>query len=153
MKYATAKVEELNVAPRGFGSNRTRGRSWKFSVLAAHATVAWASCAALIVIGQQLTSMDRTLIIHAAGSPLAFALIARFYFRRFAFTTALKTAVLFLLVVVSLDVIVVALLIEGSFAMFKSPLGTWLPLSLSFLAVYATGCAVASRASTENGER
>jgi hypothetical protein len=38
-----------------------------------------------------------------------------------------------------MDLFIVALLIEKSFAMFKSILGTWLPFTLIFLATYFTG--------------
>jgi hypothetical protein len=41
-----------------------------------------------------------------------------------------------------MDVFVVALLIEGSFDMFKSVLGTWLPFLLIFLSTWWTGLAV-----------
>jgi hypothetical protein len=39
----------------------------------------------------------------------------------------------------ALDVLVVALLTERSFAMFASPSGTWLPLALIVAATWITG--------------
>ncbi len=114
----------------------------KGAIIIGHALVGWAYCAGLIGVGRQFMSMDATLIMHAIGAPLGFALIALHYFKRFAFTSPLQTAGLFLGVVIILDVFVVALLIERSLAMFESPVGTWLPLTLIFGATYATGVLV-----------
>jgi hypothetical protein len=49
------------------------------------------------------------------------------------------TAALFLALVVFMDFFVVALLIEKSFDMFLSPLGTWIPFALIFLSTYFVG--------------
>jgi hypothetical protein len=86
--------------------------------------------------------MQETLIVHAIGAPIGFVLISLVYFTRFGYTSPLRTASLFLAVVASLDVVVVAVLIEQSFAMFANPLGTWLPLVLIFAATYLTGVVV-----------
>ncbi len=96
-------------------------------------------CGALIGIGRQIMSLQAALIVHAAGAPLGFALITWLYFKKFAFTGPLQTVLLFTGVVIGMDVFVIALFIEKSFAMFASPLGTWLPLSLIFLATYLVG--------------
>ncbi len=61
------------------------------------------------------------------------------YFRRFHYTAPLQTALLFLGFVVFMDVFVVALLIQKSFEMFTSLLGTWIPFALIFLSTYLTG--------------
>jgi hypothetical protein len=61
----------------------------------------------------------------------------------FGYTSPLQTASLFLAVVASLDIFVVEVFIEESFAMFANPLGTWLPLALIFAATYLTGVIVA----------
>jgi hypothetical protein len=107
--------------------------------------VGWAFCGGIIAVGRQLTTMDRTLIIHALGAPVGFAVITWFYYRKFGFTAPLQTALLFLMVVLALDVLVVALLLERSFAMFRSPLGTWVPLALIFLSTWVTGLVMKSR--------
>jgi hypothetical protein len=80
---------------------------------------------------------------------LGFLLVSLFYFKRFAFTGPLATALLFLGIVIGMDVFVVALVIEKSFVMFASFLGTWLPLALIFGATYFTGlfCKCAKRPS------
>jgi hypothetical protein len=43
------------------------------------------------------------------------------------------------LVVIFMDLFLVALFIEKSFAMFTSLLGTWIPFGLIFTATYITG--------------
>jgi len=65
--------------------------------------------------------------------------MALVYFRRFAFTTPLQTAAIFLAVVAGLDLFLVAPFFERSYVMFASFLGTWLPFALIFAAVYVTG--------------
>jgi hypothetical protein len=86
-----------------------------------------------------VVSLRVALIIHAVGAPLGFTLISRFYFRRFAYTTPLQTALAFLLVVVGLDAFLVAPFVEKSFLMFRSLVGTWIPFALIFAATYVTG--------------
>jgi hypothetical protein len=101
--------------------------------------VGWAFCAAIMGIGMAVTSLQTTLILHAIGGPIGFMIISLFYFKKFDFSSPLQTAILFIAFVVFMDLFVVALLIEKSFAMFGSILGTWLPFSLIFLATYFTG--------------
>jgi hypothetical protein len=119
-------------------------------IIVLHALIGWLFCGALIGVGSQFMSLQATLIVHAIGAPLGFALISWFYFKNFFFTSPLLTAFLFLGSVVTLDVFVVALLIEKSFSMFTSPLGTWLPFSLIFCATYLSGelCTCARRPSS-----
>jgi hypothetical protein len=111
----------------------------KIIVILIHAFVGWGLCGALIGIGRNVTSMQITLIAHAIGAPIVFAIITLIYFKWFRYTTALQTAAAFIFFVILMDVLVVALLIENSFEMFTSILGTWLPFALIFAAVYLTG--------------
>jgi hypothetical protein len=110
--------------------------------LVACAVGGWAYCGALIGIGRQFFSIGTTLVIHAIGAPVGFSAVSYFYHRTFPLVRPVVTAIVFLSIVVALDVFVVALLIESSFAMFQSFLGTWLPFLLIFVATYATGQAV-----------
>jgi hypothetical protein len=114
-------------------------------VILLHALAGWAWCGALIGVARQVLSMNAALIIHAIGAPLGFAAISFFYFRRFAFTTPLRTAAAFLGVVAGLDLFLVAPFLERSYAMFASPLGTWIPFALIFVATYVTGRIAAHR--------
>jgi hypothetical protein len=64
------------------------------------------------------------------------------------YTTPLKTAIIFVSVVVFMDFFPVALLIEKSFAMFASLLGTWIPWALLFTSTYLTGLYVTRQTKT-----
>ena len=111
----------------------------KLMIILAHGLVGWALCGAIIWIGMGVTSMENTLIIHAIGAPVIFGAIASIYFRAFNYTTPLQTAIIFVSVVIFMDFFVVALLIEKSFEMFASLLGTWIPWALIFTSTYLTG--------------
>jgi hypothetical protein len=54
-------------------------------------------------------------------------------------------AAAFVAIVVLMDVIVVAMLVQHSFEMFTSFVGTWLPLVLIFGSTYLTGAIVRAR--------
>jgi hypothetical protein len=113
--------------------------------------IGWALCGAIIWVGMAVTSMQNTLIIHAIGALIIFWAIASIYFRAFKYTTPLQTAILFVGVVIFMDVFVVALLIEKSFGMFASLLGTWIPWALIFASTYLTGLSAARRATASAG--
>jgi hypothetical protein len=115
------------------------GRVARAAIILAHALAGWAYCGALIGIGRHLFPMQTTLVIHAIGAPVGFALISLFYFRKFGFTSPIRTALLFLSIVVALDLLLVAPIFEKSFAMFASVLGTWIPFALIFIATLVTG--------------
>ena len=111
----------------------------------------WAFCAALIGIGRQFMNMDAALIVHAVGAPFGAAVVSWAYFRNFAYTTPLVTVAIFVGTALTLDVFVVALLIEKSFDMFRSLIGVWIPQALIFAATYLTG-ALAAPTSLASGK-
>ena len=117
----------------------------KAVVILIHAFVGWAFCAAIMGSGMAVTSLQTTLILHAIGGPIGFIVISLFYFKKFGYTSPLQTAIWFIAFVVFMDIFIVALLIEKSFAMFRSVLGTWLPFSLIFLVTYFTGRLIMKR--------
>jgi hypothetical protein len=78
--------------------------------MTAHGAVGWALCGVTMGIGMAATTLEHALVIHDVA------------------------AAAFLAVVVVFDFCIVALVIERSLAMFRSPLGTWLPFVLIFLA-------------------
>jgi hypothetical protein len=114
----------------------------EFSVTIVHAFVGWALCAAAMGIGMAVTSLDNAMIIHAIAAPIFFALVSLVYFRKFNYTAPLKTAVIFIVYVVIMDLFVIALLINHSLAMFASLLRTWVPFALIFLSTWLTGSLV-----------
>ena len=107
-------------------------------ILLGHAIVGWALCGATMFIGMSITSMDNTLIIHAIGAPIFFAVISYIYAKTFNYTSALATAAIFVGFVITIDFFVVALLINWSLEMFTSMLGTWIPFALIFTSSYVT---------------
>ncbi len=113
--------------------------SSKILVILIHAFVGWVLCAATMGIGMSVTALDTTLIIHAIAAPIFFAAISLVYFRKFNYTTPLQTAGIFLAFVLLMDFFVVAMLINHSFAMFSSLLGTWIPFALIFASTFITG--------------
>jgi len=111
----------------------------KIVVILIHMFIGWALCGAIMGIGREITSIDNTLIAHALGAPLIFSVISLNYYRKFNYTTPSITAIMFVGFIILMDVFVVALLIEKSFVMFSSILGTWIPFALIFLSTYVTG--------------
>jgi hypothetical protein len=111
----------------------------KTAIVVLFALVGWAICGAIMAIGPLYLPMQTTLIVHAAGATVAFAVLSALYHRWFAFTPPWATALIFLAIVVVLDAGLVAPVFVGDFTMFHSPLGTWIPFALIFLATWLTG--------------
>jgi len=101
--------------------------------------VGWALCGAIMFIGMAVTDLQTTLIVHALGAPVIFTLISLFYYSKMNYTSPLQTGLAFFAIVVLLDFFIVALVINRSFDMFRSALGTWIPFGLIFLSTYLTG--------------
>jgi multisubunit Na+/H+ antiporter MnhC subunit len=131
----------------------SKTRIKKFSVVLAFALLAQALCWSIMVVGQMVTSIENTLIAHAIGAPIIAIVVSTIYYKKFNYTTPLQTALVFVSVVIAMDVFVVALLIEKSFEMFASPIGTWIPISSIFLATYLTGLVTAKQAETTSTRR
>jgi len=108
-------------------------------VILVHAFVVWALCGAIMFIGMSIWSMDTTLTVHAIGAPIIAAVVSLVYFKKFNYTSPLLTAVLFVGFVILVDFFLVAMIINKSFEMFQSFIGTWLPFILIFCATYITG--------------
>jgi hypothetical protein len=111
----------------------------KALVILAHAFLGWMLCAATMGLGMAATSLNNALIIHAILAPIFFAMVSLVYFRKFNYTTPLRTAIIFTTFVIAMDFFVVAMLINRSFEMFTSLLGTWIPFALIFTATTLTG--------------
>ncbi len=120
----------------------------KAITILAHAVVIWALCFATIGLSMKLTTQQNALIIHAAGAPIFAAVVSWVYFSRFCYTRPLQTALIFTIFIMALDFFVVALLILHNLEMFASPLGTWIPFALIFLATFVTGISLQKRTAT-----
>jgi len=114
----------------------------KIAILLAHAFIIWVLCFATIGIGMTVTSLENALIAHAIAAPIITAGVSLVYFRKFNYTSPIKTAAIFIAFVILMDFFVVAILINRSFEMFTSLLGTWIPFALIFLSTYLTGLLV-----------
>lgn len=114
-------------------------RAGQIALIVVFGIVGWALCGSIVFVGREVTSVDNALIVHAVGAPLIFGALSWTYFARFNHTGPLVTAVTFTGIVVGMDVFLVALLIERSFEMFGSVLGTWLPWALIFTSTWLTG--------------
>jgi len=125
----------------------------KTVVILAHAFIGWMQCAATMGIGMAVTSFYNVLIIHAVAAPIYFAAISWFYFRKFNYTSPMKTALIFIAFVIGMDFFVVAMLINHSFEMFTSLLGTWIPFALIFASTYITGLWVIKTFQPKSGEK
>jgi hypothetical protein len=101
--------------------------------------VGWCLCGATMGVAMATTDLGHALVIHALAAPAIFAGVSTVYFRRLATFSPLRTATTFLVIVIAMDFFLVALLIERSFAMFESLIGTWLPFALIFLSTWLTG--------------
>lgn len=108
-------------------------------ILLVHALVSWALCTAAMMIPMALVSVEFALVVHAIAAPIFAGVISRNYYRRHGYTTPLQTALTFVGFVIVVDFFFVALVIERSFEMFTSPLGTWVPFASIFAATYLTG--------------
>lgn len=117
----------------------TQLRFKQILIIIALGLLGWALCGAIMFVGMSVTSIEKTLIVHAIGAPVIFSLISLLYFKKFRFTSPLVTAVLFILIVMLMDFFLVALVINKSLEMFQSLLGTWIPFCLIFLSTYLTG--------------
>ena len=117
----------------------------KMLIVFAHAFLGWALCAATMGIGMAVTSLDNTLVIHAIAAPIFFAGVSLVYFLKFNFTPPVQTALIFVAFVIAMDFFLVAMLINRSFEMFTSLLGTWIPFALIFLSTWLTGLLVNRR--------
>jgi hypothetical protein len=115
------------------------------AALVGHAVVGWAICGGTIALGRQLLSMTSTLIVHAIVAPVVFALLSAHFFRRYPDAAPLRTSLALVCIVVGLDGFVVAPLVEHSYAMFASPLGTWVPFASIWLAGFLVGQASRQR--------
>jgi len=114
-----------------------QGRSLTWLFL--HGVVGWALCAAVMGALVFATSLSTALLVHAVLAPVIFVVIARHYFQARGAREPISTALAFVGTVGVLDLVVVAGLIQRSLAMFRSIIGTWLPLALIFVATLATG--------------
>lgn len=103
------------------------------------AAVVWANCGAIMGVGPLFLSMGATLTVHAIGGPLGAAIATWIYYRFFGDLAPLTLATVFVGFALVLDALVVSPFFVGSYGMFGSPLGLWLPMALIFGATWLVG--------------
>ena len=111
----------------------------KIIIILAFAFIGWMLCAATMGIGMAVTSLNNALTAHAIAAPIFFVIVSLVYFRKFNYSTPLQMAIIFIVFVIAMDFFVVAMVINRSFDMFTSLLGTWIPFALIFMSTYLTG--------------
>lgn len=114
----------------------------KAAVIIVHVLAAWGLCGVTMVLGLALTTTENAILIHLAAAPVIGLVVSLVYFRFFAYTGPLATALIFLLTILCLDFFVAAMLIEKSFEMFGSFLGFWLPVGMIAFITWAVGVLV-----------
>lgn len=109
------------------------------AALFAHGFVGWAACSALMGGLLATVSLTTALTAHAVGAPIIFAAVTAHLFLRSGGRPPIVVATIFTAIVITLDALIVAWLIQRSFEMFSSVLGTWLPFALIFVSTFVTG--------------
>lgn len=109
-----------------------------FALLIA-AVVVWGLCGTVMGLGRQLWSTKTAIAIHLPVAPIFAFVAATIHAWLFPQFDPLTRAVVVIGIVVLLDGTVVAPLMERSFEMFRSAIGTWIPFALIFLAAWAAG--------------
>jgi len=112
--------------------------------LFAHAFAGWAICAAAMGLLLATTTTGAAIAVHAVAAPAVFAVVAWHYFRRRGARDPLPTALTFAGVAASLDLVVIAGLVQRSAAMLGSFAGVWLPLLLIVLVTWTTGALIST---------
>jgi hypothetical protein len=97
------------------------------------------ACGSVMAIGRRFWTLSTALHVHVAAAPvMAFLVSAVHKLIEPAFGSVLRATVITGLVF-TLDILVVAPIFERNYAMFLSPIGTWIPFVLIFLASLAAG--------------
>jgi hypothetical protein len=120
-------------------SPQRSNRRASLAALIAHGLVGWAACGVLMGVLLATVSEPTAIIGHAVGAPIIFAAVTAHLFLRSGGRRPIMVAGVFTAIVVALDALIVAGLIQRSFAMFSSALGTWVPFALIFVSVFVTG--------------
>ncbi len=110
-----------------------------------HGVVGWAICGATVAVGRLVVSMQTTLIVHAVVAPLAFGLLTWHHFSDSPGSSPRSVALSMAGIVVGLDALFVAPVLERSYEMFRSVLGTWIPFGSILAASYLAGRMSAGR--------
>ncbi len=121
---------------RGAGTEKTRGPA--LGAAAGWGVATWAACGLTMMVGRAAFGLEAALAIHLAAAPAISVVATVLCWNHRRHPGPVATATFMAGVPAALDALVVAPLLERSYAMFASPVGTWDPLALIFLASLAT---------------
>jgi phosphatidylserine synthase len=88
-----------------------------------------------IIIGLKSSAMISEtveLLLLATLPPITFLIVSPIYFKKFEYANPIQTAVAFPAIILVLDILIVALLVEGTFDIFASP-APWASYFLAFV--------------------
>jgi hypothetical protein len=111
----------------------------KSAIFLLHALIGWGLCGAVMGIGMRLMSLQNALLVHLFAAPVIFALVTLSYQKKVPSARPLWVAAGFTVFVMAMDFFLVAMVIQKSFAMFRSATGTWLPFGMIFMSSWRTG--------------
>ena len=114
----------------------------KTVIILMHGILGWAACGMVMLLLLNFTTIYMALIIHFLLAPFIFLVISNNYYHRYDYTAPILTAILFTLIVMSLDFFIVGMVIEKNLEMFENVMGTWLPFLFIFLTVWLRGLAI-----------
>jgi hypothetical protein len=118
-----------------------------------HALAGWMLCGAVMAVGMRLLPLQNALLLHLLAAPLIFALVSLSYLRKAPSSEPVLVAAGFTAFVMAMDFILVAWVIQKSFAMFRSTMGTWMPFAMIFISSWMTGRSMKKSGSLRNGRR
>ncbi|MHA2380316.1 MAG: hypothetical protein ACXADO_09680 [Candidatus Thorarchaeota archaeon] len=108
-------------------------------ILIAHAITIYFVCFAVMGAGMATLPIDTALIVHAAAAPFVSATFSFIYYKRFNYSSPLLTSAVVVSTVILLDFFLTATIILRDYAMFYSPIGTWIPFALIFSGAFLVG--------------
>jgi hypothetical protein len=114
----------------------------KTTLFLLHALIGWALCGAVMGIGMRLMPLQNALLVHLFAAPVIFAMVTLSYHKKAPSARPLWVAAGFTVFVMAMDFFLVAMVIQKSFAMFRSTMGTWLPFGMIFISSWRTGASM-----------
>ena len=108
-------------------------------ILMVHAIVIYFVCFAVMGISMATLDIDSALVAHAAAAPFVSAIFSYIYYKKFNYSSPILTAAVIVVTVILLDFFLTATIIPQDYAMFYSPIGTWIPFALIFTAALIVG--------------
>jgi multidrug transporter EmrE-like cation transporter len=108
-------------------------------ILIVHGIVIYFVCFAVMGTSMATLDIDSALLVHAAAAPFVSAIISYFYYKKFNYSSPILTATVVVAIVILLDFFLTATVILQDYAMFYSPIGTWIPFALIFTGALIVG--------------